>query len=877
MRFIIERIRTLVLVAGALLLVALAGFLWVGKWKSLLNRRDLPQRLGVNIQQEANGYTFVHAFGAHSQYKIHASKEVQLKDNRILLHDVQIELYGQDGNDIDRIEGDTFEYDQKSGVATAEGPVDMLLTRPADAPAAGSKGKNPTAAVAGASVQIHVKTSGVTFDQSSGIVTTAQRVDFSMTQGYGSAMGAQYDSQSGNLTLEQAVELTTYRGGNAVEIYAQHAEIDRNTQLCLLRSATADYRGGQAGAAQAELLFRTNGSAQRLDAAGGFTLATAAGGRLAAPTGWMEFDEHSQPRHAHLEGGVTMDSVSAVRTVHGTSPTAELEFTGAGQLRHAHLERGVAIDSQETNQVTSEEKSQVPNTEGAPLHLNRTWRSPVADVDFRNASQGQVEPEAIMGTGGVVITSESRRGNGAAAPSKMNADEVKGAFGPDSALRSMTGVGHAGIEQTTATGTRQSASGDRLQAEFAPQGETGTSANAKGPGGAKPGTGSAAGAAGRGGNGIAGVSQVQSAELDGHVVLFEQAAANPGAPIDRSSSPGAMPGAQPQPAMHAWAGKAVYEGKGDWLHLTLSPRVEDGGLELTADKVDVSEQTGDAFAHGNVKATWTSQGPTAGGGAPGAKSGQNTGQGNVALGGQGPAHVIAEDAQLDQSTGEATFRGHARLWQQANSVSGPLIVLDRQKQTLVASTKDAADPVKTVLLSTSGPAGKTTEQTSGGNGGGNAAGKTAAPSVIRVCGGDLWYSDAERRAVMHGSVLGTVVAETGAATSTSNQVELQLAPAGNRESSNGGQAQVDRMTATGRVTLTSQGRRGTGEQLVYSGATGDYALIGTSLTPPKMTDPERGSVSGEVLIFHSRDDSVSIEGGGRETKTETSAPRAQRK
>ncbi len=44
-----------------------------------------------------------------------------------------------------------------------------------------------------------------------------------------------------------------------------------------------------------------------------------------------------------------------------------------------------------------------------------------------------------------------------------------------------------------------------------------------------------------------------------------------------------------------------------------------------------------------------------------------------------------------------------------------------------------------------------------------------------------------------------------------------------------------------------------------------------------MTDPERGSVSGEVLIFHSRDDSVSIEGGGRETKAETSAPRAQRK
>jgi lipopolysaccharide export system protein LptA len=832
-RFTIERIRTLVLIAGALVLVALMGFLWVGKWKSRLNRRDLPQRLGVNIQQEANGYTYVHAFGAHSQYKIHASKEVQLKDNRVELHDVEIELYGQDGKDIDRIAGDKFEYDEKSGVATADGKVDMLLTQPASAQEAGGKEKRLPSVPAVSSDQIRLKTSGVTFDRNSGMVTTRQRVDFSMKQGFGSAIGAQYDSQSGYLTLQQAVQLTTYKGRDAVEIHAQHAEIDRGAQLCLLRAATADYRGGQAGAAQVKLLFRTDGSAARLDAIGGFTLTTAAGGRLAAPTGWMEFDEHNQPRHGHMEGGVSMDSVGAYRTVHGTSPTVDLEFTAGGQLRHAHLETGVAIES--------EEKSQGANAQATPLQLSRTWRSPVADVDFRNAGQGRVEPAAIHGTGGVTITSESQRGNEAAAPSKVTADEVTGAFGPDSVLRSLTGVGHAGIEQSTATGTRQTASGDRLRVEFTPQGAAGENGKANTRGATK------------GGNGAPGANELQSAELDGHVAFFEQAAAKPGAQL--------------QPAMRAWAGKAVYERTGEWLHLTLNPRVEDGGLELTANKVDVSQQSGDAFAHGNVKATWIGQDATAG---------QSAGQGNVSLGGQGPAHVIAEEAQLHQSAGEATFRGHARLWQQANSVAGPLIVLDRQKQTLVVRTTDSADPVKAVLLSVSATPGKAAAQPSGQNGG-NAAGKPATPSVIRVRGGDLWYSDVERRAVMYGGVLGAVVAETGTATSTSNEVELQLTPAGNRDSNNGGQAQVDRMTAMGRVMLTSQGRRGTGEQLVYSGATGDYVLTGTASAPPRMSDPERGSVSGEALIFHSRDDSVSIEGGGRETTTETTAPRAQRK
>jgi lipopolysaccharide export system protein LptA len=131
---------------------------------------------------------------------------------------------------------------------------------------------------------------------------------------------------------------------------------------------------------------------------------------------------------------------------------------------------------------------------------------------------------------------------------------------------------------------------------------------------------------------------------------------------------------------------------------------------------------------------------------------------------------------------------------------------------------------------------------------------------------------------MRSGVAGAVVAETGTATSTSDTVELLLIPAGNRESSGGsaqgGQAQVDRMTATGHVVLTSEGRRGTGEHLVYSGVTGDYVLTGTAAAPPRMTAPGQGSVTGEALIFHSRDDSVSIEGGGHETRTETTAPQA---
>jgi len=826
-----------VLVAGGLLVVALVVFLAVGKWKNPFNKRDLPKRLGIEIQQESNGVTYTQAHGGHTLFKLHASKAVQLKEgNHVMLHDVKVELYGADGSRVDRIEGDEFEYDPETYKATAAGPVEITVMRPGVAPAIAPKattehlanGKVKGTALASAAEtaargEIHVNTSGVVFDEKSGVATTDQHVEFSSIQGSGVSTGATYDSQQGRLVLHSAVELKSEHSGEPVVLHAEHAEFERGDMLCRMHLATADYRRGRATAVDANILFRDDGSAVRLDAMNGFTLTTESGGHVAAPTGSMDFNEHNLPRHAHLEGGVKMDSVSKngsnSRQVHGTSPAAELEFTPKGQLRHVHLERGVGINSEDLSA-----------SEGGadPVRMSRTWSSPVADVYFRDNGKGQAEPATIHGAGGVVVTGESQHGKGAIVPSRLAADEMTGELRPGAVLTAMTGVGHASIEEITATGTRQTSTGDRLQAHFAPAGEI--------KNGAK--------------SGQVGATQVQSAVLDGHVVLTQ--------------TPAAKPGGQPEAPLRATAGRAVYESTGDWLHLTVNPRVVNGGFELTADKVDVSHESGDAFAHGNVKTTYVDT-VTAQGGEL-SKGPSSLGS----FGGKGPSHVVSAEAQLHQANGEATFRGHARLWQQANSVTAPLIVLNRIRQTMVARSTDAAEPVKVVLLSNGGPeSGKA----AGNEPGRDSSGKQAAPSVIRVRGGDLKYSDAEHKAVMHGGALGTVEAETGTATSVSNEVELLLLPADNHAGKDGGAARVDRMTARGDVKLNSEGRHGTGEQLVYTGETGEYVLTGTATTPPRMSDPERGTVTGEALIFHSSDDSVSVEGGGRKTTTETTAPK----
>jgi len=808
----------MVLAAGVLLVAALCVFLGMAKFRNHFFARELPKRLGIDIRQEANGVTYSHSLGAHAQFKIHASKAEQLKNGLILLHEVQIELFGQDGERLDRIEGNEFEYNEKDGTATAAGPVEITLLRPMAAPAiapgaTADKAINSkaiakplaNAAQQAASGEIHVKTSGITSNWHTGVTSTDRRVDFTLNQGAGSSNGASFDSQRGILILSRDVDLTATRAGDTVHIRAQHAEFSRDELSGDLTGASAQYRNGDASAARAKLLFRQDGSVVRLDANNGFALATDTGGHLAAPTGTLEFDEHNQPRHGHLVGGVQMDSVTTARQVHGTSPTAELEFTANGELRHAHLERGVDFASEGTVQSPANAKS---GAVAIPVRTRRGWRSPVVDIDFRDNGPGRVEPASIHGTGGVVLTGETQSGNAAPVPSRLAADDLSGQFGPNSTLLAMRGIGHALLSETSSNGASQTATGDRIEAHFAP--------------------GSGAGASGDS-------EQVQAAVLDGHVVLVQDAAAKPGA--------------KSQPPLRATAGKASYESAGQWLHLTASPRVEDGGMQVAADKIDLSQQTGDAFAHGNVKATWLNN--------TGGKPSQPASNGDtLSIGGQGPAHAIAQDVQIQRSTEVATFTGHARLWQQDNSISAPVIVLNRDQKLLLAHSTNSADPVRVVMLS----AGSLDPSSA------PASGKSSPASVIRVRGSQLTYSDADRKAVMLGAPFGPVVAETGTATSQSNQVELLLTPTGSHAAHQGG---IERMTACGQVVVSSNGRRGTGEQLTFVGNSGEYVLTGTPSKPPRINDPDRGSVTGEALIFNSRDDSVSIEGGGREARTET--------
>ena len=909
-RFTIERLRTLVLIGAVLLVVAIAVFLALERLRLRRQIKDLPSRLGIDIQQQANGVDYTQSTRkGKTLFKIHAARAVQLKSGgRSILHDVRIDLYGDDGQRADTISGSEFEYDPSAGLAHAAGAVEITLMRPGARPAiaqlkpgaaAQNAGKTPfpTAPEAITDNEIHVKTSGLTFNQKTQVAITEQRVDFVLRQGKGNAIGATYSAAQGELVLNHAVELIANRGraragSEPVIIHAAHGEFHRKDQQCTLQQASAAYTGGTAQAANALIDFRDDGTVQHMLGSGGVVLTSKGGADVTAPRGTLDFDEHNHPHTGLLEGGTQLAMNQPARRVQGSAATAHLHFDGEGNIHQAHLEQNVVFHAWQQGKTAK----------GSPSETTRTWNSQTADIDFATTSPaartgaarpaavaasnppvsasgsvaGRTEPRVIHGFGGVTVTSETHV-DGHVLPTKLSADTVVAELAPGSVLSNLTGNGHAHFEQQTAQGVHQSSSSDQLDVHFLPAGESG-----------KPPASQTSSP--QSGNAQVGSAQVGSSQIDvmhqsGHVLLIQDPAP-------------AKPGQPAQSPLHATADRSDYDGKTEILHLEGSPRVENGALEMTATQIDFARSSGDVFAHGNVKTSWANDskksqsapGATLLGGS-GSSSLGGTGQGNADAAGNGPVHAVAAEAEMHQGTQEVILRaakdasGEPRMWQAGSSVTAPVIVLNRQKMTLQAQAGGAASPVVTVLVGhaaapqSSLQSGSASSKAHSGHN--TSGGKPGAesPSTIRIRSGDLRYSDGERLALFHAGVLGSVTASTiengSPATVVSQQAEVHLTPAGAHTSAAGSTStgSVDTMTASGRVTVDWPGRHGTGEKLVYLSDDGSFTLTGTAAAPPRMTDRDRGTVTGHALIYHSREDVVMVEGDGARTSTDTRSPK----
>src|SRR6266702_1918854 len=89
---------------------------------------QVPGKIGINIQQSAQGFTISKSEQGRTLFKLQAKMAIQFKQGlRAELHDVTITLYGRDSSRFDQVYGQDFEYDQQSGNVTSTGEVSIDL------------------------------------------------------------------------------------------------------------------------------------------------------------------------------------------------------------------------------------------------------------------------------------------------------------------------------------------------------------------------------------------------------------------------------------------------------------------------------------------------------------------------------------------------------------------------------------------------------------------------------------------------------------------------------------------------------------------------------------------------------------------------------
>ena len=189
-----RRTRWLVLAAISFLLIAV-GMSYFGR--VTLQRKEArkpPRPLLPGIEGTAERWHYRKSNGPKPVAEISAGRVRMIKEpSKYQLDDVELHLFHKDGGEYDQIKSARAEFDIASGIMFSGGEVEIVRGVKADEPPNGRL--------------LKIRSSGVTFDTTTGHASTDRPASFTFDQGYGSSIGADYDPQARELHLKGRVEL----------------------------------------------------------------------------------------------------------------------------------------------------------------------------------------------------------------------------------------------------------------------------------------------------------------------------------------------------------------------------------------------------------------------------------------------------------------------------------------------------------------------------------------------------------------------------------------------------------------------------------------------------------------------------------------------
>jgi lipopolysaccharide export system protein LptA len=737
---------------GLLLVVAAVYFYARNKVQNAL--KEVPAKIGVEIQQSAQGFTYSHSEGSHTLFKIQASKSVQYKDGgRVELHDVTITLYGRDSSRFDQIYGADFEYDPRSGDVVGKGQVQMDLEANPEGlihpdQATPKELKNP----------VHLVTRNLLFNQKTGNANTQERVEFSLPQANGSALGLSYVANTTILTLQSQVDVD-FHGATPARLTAIHGTITKNPRVVDLDLPRMQNGARRATADKGTLFLRADNTVERILASGNVQVESEASGSEKVQSDQMELlvaEKQDAVRSATFSGDVRVEN-SGPQPVQGNAGRVVLNFTGNNVLSTVHSQDNVRLVQHQKPASTSASAQDVEVTASVVDFVVADGRR-LQRADTSGAAQIALRP--VPGTGQQTLVTAG----------KFQAD-----FDDLGQLASLRGAPNARIVSQTPGQPDRVSTSNTLGASFHP------------------------------GSGIDSIMQQGSvAYTDGE--------------------------------RKAWGDHATYTPSDQILVLTGSPRVVDGGMTTTSRTMRMNRATGDAFAEGDVKSTYSDL-----------KAQPN----GALLAASDPIHVTAHTMTAHSGPAVALYTGDARLWQNANVIQAPSIQFDRNHRSVVAQGSPT-QPVSTLLVQIE---------------------KSGKVTPVKITSDRLTYTDSERKAHFEEAVQ----AKGADLTITSRVMDVFLQPrdqtTSNQPITGGGEGngKIDHIVASGQVMILQPGRRATGDQLVYTTSDDKFVLAGGS---PSIFDAEQGKITGVSLTLFRHDGRVVVEGNNTSpTVTQTRVAR----
>ena len=435
--------------------MTVAGAYLYRRWRFYKLVHMVPEKISGQVQQTAQGWSYSKSEGDRTLFTVRAGKAVQYKQGgHVELHDVTITIYGHDSQRFDQIYGADFEYDPQSGTVMAKGEVQIDLEtnpeglkNPDQTPP--KELKNP----------IHVRTSGLVFNQKTGDAYTPDMVEFQVAEARGSAAGANYHARAGILNLNSKVNVEL-QGATAAVLNATSAALHRDPrQIDFERPRVV--RGPQRfDADQATLFLRENSTIERAVATGNVRLyqegekgAAASSDRAELLTG----GEHNSVRTVTFSGNVQMDA-GARQPVHGNAGKMTLRFAGNNLLSTARAEDNVRIVQ---HQVAEQSPLGAEKTRPQDVEVN----APV--IDFTFGRGGRLRNAVTSGAARLAV---APAGATAGQGTIVTAGQFNAQFDERNRLKSARGAPNAKIVNSAPGQPDRVSTSDVLDVSFRPAG-----------------------------------------------------------------------------------------------------------------------------------------------------------------------------------------------------------------------------------------------------------------------------------------------------------------------------------------------------------------------------------------------------------------------